>query len=182
MASTARASRYLVFPAGPSDAEALGRVHVTSWRETYRDLLPEPYLARMSETAHARRFRFGLLRPGPGDVTLAAEGPAGLVGYAQGGASRSRIDGEAEIHTLYVLRRAQGQGVGRELVQSSARAFLAAGFRTLMISVLRDNQPARRFYERIGGVADAPRLEAGPGPEGRVWEVAYRWPDLRALV
>ena len=49
-------SAVVIFPAGPADAEALARVHVQSWRETYRGLLPDAYLARMSEEAHARRF------------------------------------------------------------------------------------------------------------------------------
>jgi len=65
-------SRFVIFPAGPADAEALARAHVTSWRETYRGLLPDAYLARMSEPAHARRFAHLLLKPGPDDVTLAA--------------------------------------------------------------------------------------------------------------
>src|SRR4029079_15529154 len=65
-------TQFVIFPAGPSDPEALARVHVQSWRETYKGLLPEAYLARMSEVAHARRFGHALTAPGPDDVTLAA--------------------------------------------------------------------------------------------------------------
>src|SRR5688500_9927455 len=78
----------LIFPAGPADAEELAKVHVRSWRETYRGLLPDAYLARMSEAAHARRFAAQLLKPGPDDVTLAAAASWGVIGYAQGGPSR----------------------------------------------------------------------------------------------
>ena len=46
---------YAVSPAGPADALELGRVHVTSWRETYPGLLPQAYLNRMSPKVHARR-------------------------------------------------------------------------------------------------------------------------------
>lgn len=49
-------SDYVVFPPGPADAEALGRVHVTAWRQTYPGLLPPAYLARMSPERHARCF------------------------------------------------------------------------------------------------------------------------------
>ena len=31
-------TQFVVFPAGPADAEALACVHVTAWRETYRGL------------------------------------------------------------------------------------------------------------------------------------------------
>src|ERR1700741_1515362 len=96
---------YLVVPAGPADAEALARVHVAAWRETYKGLLPDAFLARMSEPGHARRFRRELPQPGPHDVVLAAINRAGVFGYVAGGPSRAAgADGEAEIATLYVLR------------------------------------------------------------------------------
>ena len=170
----------LILPAGPADAEALASVHVRSWRETYRGLLPDAYLARMSEADFARRFRHALTFPGPHDLTLAAAAREGLVGYAQGGPSRSGIEGEAEVATLYVLREAQDRGLGRRLLVGAARALAAQGARSLTISVLRDNVRARGFYERLGGEAEPARPERGPGG-ALLHEVAYRWPDITRL-
>jgi len=170
---------YVIFPAGPADAEALADVHVRSWRESYRGILPDAYLARMSVDAHARRWRWTLTYPGPQDVTLAAGDRAGLAGYAAAGPSRSGRAKEGEIHTLYLLREAQGHGLGRRLVEDAARALAANGAQSLMISVLRDNHRARAFYEHLGGRAEPPRQE--PGPAGVVFEVAYLWPDIRVL-
>lgn len=176
--SEARPS-FLVFPAGPADAEDLARVHVRAWRESYKGLLPDAFLARMSEPGFARRFARDLARP-DGTVTLAAADRFGLVGYAAGGASRRQVPGEAEIALLYVLRDAQGRGAGRELLTRTARALAEHGATSLMISVLRDNLAARGFYEHLGGVAETPRQEPGPG--GRLlYEVAYRWSDISAL-
>jgi ribosomal protein S18 acetylase RimI-like enzyme len=175
---------FVVFPAGPSDAEEMARVHVTSWRETYRGLLADAFLARMSEPGFARRFRRALTEPGE-SVTLVAADRYSLVAYAQGGASRRGGvplggGGEAEIATLYVLRQAQGQGLGAQLMVQTARALAAQGATSLMISVLRDNLRARGFYEHLGGKAEAARQEPGPG--GRLlYEVAYRWRDIRDL-
>ena len=170
---------FVVFPAGPSDAEELARVHVASWRETYRGLLPDAFLARMSEPGFARRFRRALTEPGDG-ITLAAANRGGLMGYAQAGPSRYGVAGEAEIATLYVLRQAQGQGLGVRLMADTARALAARGWTSLMISVLRDNIPARGFYEHLGGEPEAARQERGPGG-ALLYEVAYRWPDIRML-
>jgi ribosomal protein S18 acetylase RimI-like enzyme len=170
---------FVVFPAGPSDAEDLARVHVTSWRETYRGLLADAFLARMSEPGFTRRFRRALTQPGAG-ITLAAADRYGLVGYAQGGPSRRDTPGEAEIATLYVLRQAQGQGLGARLMTETARALAANGATSLMISVLRDNIRARGFYEHLAGEPETARQEPGPG--GRLlYEVAYRWRDIRTL-
>lgn len=170
---------YVIFPAGPDDAADLARVHIASWRESYRGLLPDSYLDRMSHPVQARRFHTSLMSTRPNEATLIAVDRHGLVGYAAGGPSRGHCEGEAEIGTLYVLRAAQGRGLGRRLVEDLARVFEANGATSLTISVLRDNLPARRFYEHLGGQADAPRREPGPG--GVTYEVSYRWPDIGML-
>ena len=171
---------FVVFPAGPSDAEDMARVHVVAWRETYRGLLLDAFLARMSEPGFTRRFRRTLNDPGDG-VTLVGADRQGLVAYAQGGASRRGTAGEAEVQTLYVLRQAQGKGLGARLMIETARALAAKGATSLMISVLRDNLRARGFYEHLGGEPEAARQEPGPG--GRLlYEVAYRWADIRNLI
>ena len=170
----------LILPAGPADAEALARVHVRSWRETYRGLLPEAYLARMSEADFTRRFRHALTFPGRNEVTLAAAAREGLIGYAQGGPSRAGVEGEAEIATLYLLRSAQGSGAGRRLMAGMAHALAAGGARSLAISVLRDNLRARGFYEHLGGQADPARPERGPGG-ALLHEVTYRWLEIGVL-
>lgn len=174
-------TQFVLFPAGPADAEALGHVHVAAWRETYRGLLPDAYLARMSAEAHSRRFARNLVHPGPDEVTLAAADRAGIVGYAQGGPSRRRTVGEAEVATLYLLKTAQNRGVGARLFIETARALAARGAAALVVSVLRDNVAARGFYEHLGGVAEPSRLEPGPGG-AMLHEVAYGWADIRTLV
>lgn len=118
---------FVLFPPGPSDAEELARVHVAAWRETYRGLLPDAYLARMSEPAHARRFARALKTPGPDDVTLAVADRGGMVGYAAGGPARTGTTGEGEVATLYLLRRVQGQGLGAWLMADMARTMAARG-------------------------------------------------------
>ncbi len=170
---------HVIFPAGPQDAQALAQVHVTAWRETYRGLLPDHFLDRMSVPVHARRFTRSLVSPGEHEITLAAADRAGIVGYVAGGPSRTRLAGEAEVTTLYLLRPHQGHDLGRRLLTAAAWVFADQGATSLMISVLRDNLPARGFYERLGGQADAPRREPGPG--GVTYEVSYRWPDIRML-
>ena len=171
--------RFVIFPAGPADAQELAEVHVATWRQTYRGMLPEAYLARMSVEAHTRRWRWALTHGTSQETTLAAADRGGLVGYASAGLSRTGRPGEGEIHTLYVLKGAQGHGLGRRLVEASARTLAAEGSTSLRISVLRDNLNARRFYEHLGGQPEPPRQE--PGPAGVLYEVAYVWPDIGVL-
>lgn len=171
---------HVIYPAAPDDAEDLARVHVASWQESYRGLLPDSFLDRMSVHIHAERFRRSLTTPGAHDVTLLASDRNGTFGYISGSPSRNLIPGQAEVHTLYVRRAAQRRGVGQDLLISAARVFIAVGARSLMISTLRDNLPARSFYEHLGGQAEAPRREPGPG--GVVYEVSYVWPDIMTVM
>jgi ribosomal protein S18 acetylase RimI-like enzyme len=167
---------YAIAPAGPADAAALARVHVESWQETYGNILPRKYLERMSVALHERQWRHRLLSTR--EATLAAEGHRGLVGYVSAQRSRSRgaPRDQAEIATLYVLKSAQGVGLGRALFTAAARVMAARGATSLILWVLRDNLRARGFYERLSGVFD----EAGEEFVGGavVASVRYRWSDL----
>jgi ribosomal protein S18 acetylase RimI-like enzyme len=168
---------YAITPAGPADAAALAQVHVESWRETYSGFLPQMYLERMSVALHERQWRHRLLSTR--EATLAAEGHLGLVGYVSAQRARRRGPGEeAEISTLYVLRAAQGVGLGRALFTAAARVMAARGASALVLWVLRDNLKARGFYERLGGVVDQAGEEFVGGAV--VASVRYRWPDVKA--
>ncbi|MBV9510528.1 MAG: GNAT family N-acetyltransferase [Caulobacteraceae bacterium] len=169
---------YVIVPAGPSDATELAEVHVRSWRETYPEMLPAGYLHNMSAKTHARRWAARLARTD--EVTLAAEGTEGLVGYVSGTwARRGGVPAaEAEITTLYVLQSAQGIGLGRLLFCSAAQALAARGAASLILWALEQNRAARGFYEHLGGARYALRTELVGGQATS--SVAYRWPRLGA--
>ena len=170
------ATGHLIAPAGPADADALARVHVQAWRETYNGILPPAYLQGLSIPLQARRWRRRLLMDN--EFTLIADDGQGVAGYCSGDWARPpTADGEGEISTLYVLRRAQGQGVGRALLTGAARVLAARGATSLVIWVLRDNAPARSFYEHLGGCGEVTGGEWVGG--GLVASVGYRWPDLK---
>jgi GNAT superfamily N-acetyltransferase len=163
-----------IIPAGPNDAGALARVHVTSWRAAYEGILPAAALARMSPRRHANRFRAQLLHPARGEICLAAETPDGLIGYAMGEAREN--NGWAEVFTLYLLPALQGRGVGRRLLQSSARALRGQGARSLVIWALSANRRAGGFYRHCGGTPSESRPVRGWSAD--LWETAYRWADI----
>ncbi len=57
-------------------------------------------------------------------------------------------DGTAELAAIYVLPEAQGQGLGSRLLDAGLNRFPANT--RVVLSVERDNQKARRFYEARG--------------------------------
>jgi ribosomal protein S18 acetylase RimI-like enzyme len=106
-----------------------------------------------------------------------AEDEGRLVGFASGGLERAGEPGyTGELYAIYVLDEFHGRGHGRELVRAVVAGLRELGLDDMIIWVLRDNQPARRFYERLGGVY----VRAQPITIGSATleEVSYGWPRL----
>jgi len=154
-----------------ADAGDIARVHVQSWREAYRGLIPQPYLNQLSVAAHERQWRRTFA---DGGWAFVAEWERRIVGFASGGLSRGRRDVTGELYLLYLLRAHHGQGIGRALFDACHLELARRGHRGLLAWVLADNS-ARRFYERLGGDLAGEAKVAIAGSQLR--ELAYVWPD-----
>jgi GNAT superfamily N-acetyltransferase len=178
--STARLRR-----AVPDDSETIAALHVACWAETYRGLLPDALIDSMKMPGRIIQWQRALERRADVQVIVAEDADGGLLGFASGGPARGGELGAAqEVYAIYVLRRAQRQGLGRALLQSLAGHLtltaLPPAALDLGLWVLRDNAPARAFYERLGGEPGGERMETREGHA--LAEAAYRWRDLAALL
>jgi ribosomal protein S18 acetylase RimI-like enzyme len=79
------------------------------------------------------------------------------------------------VFTLYVAPDWQNQGIGRRLLIALFRRLVAAGRRSAILWVLRDN-PSRFFYERLG--AHQVRRKALAIDGTAIEAIAYGWEDL----
>lgn len=157
--------------AGAADAAAIARIQVQSWRETYGGIVPQAYLDQLSAGREERQWRRGL---GTGGWAFVAEWESQVVGFASGGLSRARRDITGELFVLYLLRGFHRRGVGRALFDACHYELARCGHHGLLVWVLADN-PARGFYERLGGVeAGESHVQVGGA---RLREVAYVWTD-----
>jgi ribosomal protein S18 acetylase RimI-like enzyme len=165
----------MIRPALLKDVEAIARVHVATWRSAYRGVLPDDFLASLSEAHYADRWR-RVIGDGSSSVQV-VEQPKGIVGFASGGRERAGETGfEGELYAIYVLDSAQRQGHGRELVRAVAGALREMKLKDMIVWVLRDNAAARGFYERLGGVY----VREQPITIGTATleEVSYGWRSL----
>jgi len=165
----------MVRPAVPDDAAAIARVHVASWRTTYRGLLPDDFLSSLSEESYTDRWR-RVMGDGLSRVFVVDQ-DQDVVGFASCGRERAGETGfSGELYAIYMLDRAQRQGHGRELVRAAAGALREMKLPDMIVWVLRDNMAARRFYERLGGAY----VRAQPITIGTTTleEVSYGWRSL----
>ena len=136
---------YIIRPMEEADIPARALVHCRAWEETYRGLIPDAVLDSMTPEAVEAAVRALPME------TLVAEGPEGLVGFgcflpeARDFTARQNT---SEIAALYLLRSAQGQGLGRQLLAAALDHL--PPHQDVVLYVLDKNRRAIRFYESMG--------------------------------
>ncbi len=157
----------------PADAYQVARVHVRSWRSAYRGLIAQDYLDSLTPQDWVHRYdfgRMGLRVPS----TLVAVADASVCGFASTGLCRDDdLADLGELMAIYVDPRHLNTGIGRLLIGAARERLRARGFAGAALWVLRENDRARRFYERDGWGPDGARRHRIYGNEP-VEEVRYR--------
>lgn len=170
-------------PAVPQDAPSIAKIHVDSWRSTYKGIIPDAYLASLSYINRESLWTKTTTSPNYGQdemVFVAEDDNCEIVGFASGGRSRSddpEFDGE--LFAIYLVESYQGVGLGRRLLQSVAKWLMSTGHRSLLIWVVSEN-PARGFYETMGGhLVRKKSVEIGGAAIGGF---GYGWLDLESIL
>lgn len=169
--------------AGVEDATTIARLHVETWQAAYAGILPDAALVSLDPQAQAETWRRRLSTPPRGVQTLIADLALDALGVvfepvafgACGPARPGPLVYDGEVTELYVAPDWQGQGLGRQLLGSLFRELYDRGHGDAVIWVLAQN-PARFFYEHMGGRFVAQRQETVAGRACAVF--AYAWPDL----
>jgi len=162
--------------ARPIDAEAVARIYVESWRDTYPGILPARLLLSMTVEGQAARWRNAIAIAARETVFVAEDGRKNVIGMASMGRARdSDLGYDSEIYTLYVHPLVTGRGVGRALLTGAFSALAHTGHASCMIWAHAKN-PARFFYEAMGGKLVAERWTRMMGVE--VPEAGYGWETL----
>lgn len=154
------------------DAPGIAKVHVSSWQATYRGLLPQAFI---DARTYQQRLTFWQRALGEGSEVLlcVATDDDEVIGFAAAGPARGdNLACAGELYALYLLPERQRQGIGRKLFLAIRAALKNQGHQSLMLWVLAGN-PARYFYQRLGGQMIAERSERF-GPK-IVREIAFGW-------
>jgi len=128
-----------------ADAEVIAQIASETWTATYADILGKDVVTRHLDSYYAVE---------PLRWRLASREAAWLIGELSGGpvgySSLLVAGGEAEMVTLYVLPRAQRQGVGRSLIERVCELAREEGATKLRVKYAVDNEAAAEFYARVG--------------------------------
>lgn len=182
---TAAAQTWSLRRAQRDDFGAIAKVQTDGWRDSFRGVMPDSVLDGPLLDEHRTLWRRMLSSRGgfgdDGHPWLAVDHDGRVIGFSAYGPVRgSSWAHDAEIYALYVNTAWHGQGLGRALVQQTARGLLEQHRRSLLLWALEDNHKARAFYEHIGGRV----IDREAHNFGGVWlpEVAYEWPNMASLL
>jgi len=171
----------IVRPARVEDAEAIGWVSVTAWRETYAGIMPDEYLASLSTPQRAGVFRDRILQLPSKQAIFVALEQDDVVGFGVCGPTReSELGTDGEVFAINIVDAAKRKGLGLRLMMAMAEGLVHSGFAGAGLWVVEANAPARRFYELLGG-REATRKDQQFGDRTLV-ELGYAWPSADALL
>jgi ribosomal protein S18 acetylase RimI-like enzyme len=158
------------------DVTPIARVHVESWKTTYRGIMPDELLANLTVEWREAMWQRVLSNPPSTTKVFVAEDENGeIIGFVSGGHPQAETEGfDCELYAIYLLEQAQGKGFGKALFNALVRSLRNDGYTNMLLWVVDENETARQFYEGMGGeLLPLEKVETFGGKE--VHEVAYGW-------
>ncbi|TFB51973.1 GNAT family N-acetyltransferase [Cryobacterium tagatosivorans] len=138
-------AKVIVRPASSNDVEALAQLHVSTWRETYSELVPKSFFSE-KVVDHRRRMWAEWIQDRESDrVIRVAEINGTVEGFAAAGAAMSDPAPRArELYMIYVAKSWHGSGAGQSLLDA------VLGEQSAFLWVAKQNPRAHAFYTRNG--------------------------------
>jgi GNAT superfamily N-acetyltransferase len=166
----------MVRHAVPGDARRIAEITVAGWMTAYVGIVPDDVRHRQNVERHLAYWLTDEAQQPPMQ-TWVAEANGCVVGYAHAGPFRPEPgeDSEAgELWGIYVDPDHWGHGHGHALMAVVVDHFRLCGYDAAYLWVMRNNERARRFYERGGWEVDDGVARVDP-----MQEVRYRYDPSR---
>jgi len=163
------------------DAEGIARVHVDSWRTTYKNIVSDSYLSQLSVERRKNNWEWTFKNSNKNEVIFVGlNDEENIIGFACGGQSRHKdFDYDGELYAIYLLRESQGRGYGKKLFKSVVESLQNSGYESMMVWVLQGN-PAINFYTAMGGELNGYK-EITIGEDKHI-ELAYGWKNIKSSI
>lgn len=157
-----------------ADAPQIAALHALSWQKTYRGILRDEYLDGGVFQERLSVWQQRLTAPAENQwLWLAAEGPQ-LLGFVCVLGDHDPEWGSL-IDNLHVHPDLKGQGLGARLMREAAIWMKEnCSMERFYLWVYEENVPARRFYEKLGGVYSGSETHENPGG-GQAPVARYAW-------
>ncbi|PEJ53120.1 GNAT family N-acetyltransferase [Bacillus sp. AFS002410] len=132
-----------------NDAEGIAKVHVDSWRTTYRNILPDHFLQSLSYDQRTDIWKTNFSHKN-NYIYVAENNEGEIIGFGTcGKREKNKVEHSGDLTSIYLLEEYQGTGTGKQLLMQLFNQFKELNFNSVFVEVLEDNK-TRYFYEYYG--------------------------------
>ncbi|MFC0271158.1 GNAT family N-acetyltransferase [Metabacillus herbersteinensis] len=166
---------FTIRKATKKDAKGIAKVHVDSWKSTYKGIVVQAYLDSLTYKQKEEQWSQANF-----DRLYVAEAiEEHIVGFVSFGKERSEnYHFKSELYAIYILEEYQGKGIGKQLVLAAIDELQQQQLSNLLVWVLEEN-PSRAFYERYSPEKVGEETFSIHNREHV--EIAYGWTNLTKL-
>jgi len=161
------------------DAKAIADIHTSSWRDVYKNILPEGYLTNEIEQERRAFWHKKISNKDPSELVLTITSGEVIFGFIW--ITRTSEPGyDAVIEALHIDINAKNCGYGKQIMKAAVGRLIDQGAKSICLRVFDDNVAAVQFYQRIGGIKDQSGIDGFAGanaPDSRIG-----WKDINALL
>jgi GNAT superfamily N-acetyltransferase len=137
------------------DADQIASIHTKSWQHAYRGIVNQDFLDAISIQQRTESWRKGIISNEPPIFRVVVESSGKILGFCCGLENRApslAASCDCELWAIYVDSNCSRKGIGSALLNRYISEMKFLKKNRLCIWVLRDNLPARQFYENRGGL------------------------------
>jgi Acetyltransferases len=131
------------------DVDILTEIQIESWKKAFASILSKETLQKFTDFDLCKKILNSVLDSQKGRLSIAF-----LNGEACGELfwcdAEQDMPGYAEIVALHSLQKSWGKGVGKALMDNTLAEISASGKSHTFLWVFKENNRARKFYEKSG--------------------------------
>ncbi|MCM3094358.1 GNAT family N-acetyltransferase [Cytobacillus sp. AMY 15.2] len=161
------------------DALGIAKVHVDSWRTTYKGIIPNDFLNNLSYEQRTESWKKNIARE-DNYVVIAENKEGQIIGFADAWKrDNNAVENSGDLTSIYLLEEYQGKGIGKKLFRELFRHIKQLGYGKVFVEVLEENK-TRFFYEYYGAkLVKTVQIKIG----GKILnELIYEWNNVDEVI
>ncbi|WP_417900113.1 GNAT family N-acetyltransferase [Bacillus haimaensis] len=162
-----------------NDASGIAKVHVDSWRTTYKGIIQDDFLKNLSYEKRTELWEKNITKEN-NYVVVAENNEGQIVGFADAWKRETNVvENSSDLTSIYLLEEYQGQGIGKKLFKELFVHFKQLGYGKIFVEVLEENK-TRYFYEYYGAkLVKTVQIKIG---EKMLKELIYEWDNIDDVI